>query len=125
MVGSISDGSSKRLLQDQTNALYVPAAGEGVGHVLFRREDALMAQSFDVGSLAFVGEMVPLVEHVPISVNTGFGAFSVSNNGTLVYRPGDIASTRELVWTDRAGKRLGAATKPGPFNVAMSLSPDQ
>jgi hypothetical protein len=38
-------------------------------------------------------------------------AFSASENGVLVYWTGAL-ETRELVWLDRAGKRLGVIGKP-------------
>src|SRR6202008_2101136 len=69
--------------------------------------------------------MFPVAESVPISVNTGFGAFSVSGNGTLAYRPGNLTSVRELVWTDRSGKRIGVASKPDAFGGFPVISPDQ
>jgi Tol biopolymer transport system component len=68
--------------------------------------------------------MFPIAEQVPVSGNNGFGAFSVSENGLLVYRSGGAASDRELVWMDRAGKRLGVVGKPGAF-FALAVSPDE
>src|SRR6202043_383061 len=54
-----------------------------------------------------------------------FGAFSVSENGMLVYRSGGGAiSSRELVWMDRAGKRLSVVGKAGDFGT-MAVSPDE
>ena len=74
-----------------------------------------MAQPFDATRLKTIGDMFPVAEQVPTSANIGFGAFSVSENGVLVYRSEGEASDRELVWMDRAGKRLGAFGKPGAF----------
>jgi eukaryotic-like serine/threonine-protein kinase len=42
----------------------------------------------------------------------------------LAYRSGRAASARELVWMDRAGKRLGALGKPGEFGD-LAVSPDE
>jgi len=55
----------------------------------------------------------------------GFGAFSVSESGALVYRSGGGVSNRELVWMDRAGKRLGAVAKPAAVLGPGNLSPDE
>src|SRR6185369_11275290 len=83
---------------------------------LTRTSWTLMAQPFDAARLKTLGDMFPIADQVTNSVNTGFGAFSVSGNGMLVYRSGGGAfSSRELVWMDRAGKRLSAVGKPGDF----------
>jgi Tol biopolymer transport system component len=124
-LGSLDGAASARILPDPTNALYIPpAARGGSAYLLFRREDTLMAQRFDPEALKLTGEMFPVAEQVPISQNNGFGAFSASANGTLVYRTGGAASNRELVWVDRTGKRLRAVTKPGAF-VGLAISRDE
>lgn len=125
-VGSLDGSPAVRVLADTTNALFVPPSERrGSGHLLFRRENTVMAQPFDLETLKFSGDMFPVAEQVPISVNLGFGAFSASSNGTLAYRRGGAASNRELVWIDRMGKRIAAATKAGAFNGAPAISPDQ
>ena len=83
-----------------------------------------MAQPFDAASLKTTGEMIPVAEEVPNGGNTGFGAFSVAENGVLAFRSGGLASSRELVWIDRAGKRGAAVGKPGDFQT-IAVSPDE
>ncbi len=124
-VGSLDGAAAVRLLPDSSNALYAPPAAPGAaGYLLFRRENTLMAQPFDPMRLKTMGDVFPIAEQVGWSGNTAFGAFSVSENGALVYRSGDAASDRELVWMDRAGKRLGAIGKPGAFG-SFAVSPDE
>jgi len=125
-VGSLAGAAAVRLLPDSSYALYAPPAAPGAaGHLLFRRESTLMAQPFDVSHLKTTGDMFPIAEQVAGGPNIGSGAFSVSENGMLVYRPADAVPGTELVWRDRAGKRLGAAVgKPGRFGE-MALSPDE
>jgi Tol biopolymer transport system component len=85
-----------------------------------------MAQSFDPSALRTKGETMPIAEHVATGANNDFGAFSISANGTLIYRTSGLAANRELVWVDRTGKRLGAATKPAAISKEFfSLSPDE
>ena len=85
-----------------------------------------MAQPFDLNELRLTGEMIPIAAQVPLSGTIfGFGAFSVSESGALVYRSGVGVSNRELVWMDRAGKRLGAVAKPAPVLGPGNLSPDE
>jgi serine/threonine protein kinase/Tol biopolymer transport system component len=124
-LGSLNGDAAVRLLPDNTNALYAPPAdGKGTGHLLFRREETLMAQPFELKSLKAAGDMFPVAERVPTSINAGFGAYSVSENGTLAYRSGGLIENRELVWMDRAGKRLGVLGKPGEY-LQVEISPDE
>jgi len=84
-----------------------------------------MAQRFDLATLKLSGEVLPIASPVPISGNLGFGAFSASLDGTLVFRR-EPTRNRELVWVDRTGKRLSAATKPlQTYDSPIALSPDQ
>jgi len=123
--GSLDGAAAVRLLRDVTNALYAPPiAPGGAAHLLFRREDTLMAQPFDSKSLKTTGDAFPIAEQVPTSVNNGFGAFSVSENGMLVFRSGRANASRELVWMDRTGKRLGVLGKPSAF-WEIAVSPDE
>jgi Tol biopolymer transport system component len=124
-VGSLDGGEPVRLLSDVTNALYAARPG-GRGILLFRRDATLMAQRFDPDALATEGDMFPVAESVPFGnplLNT-FGAFTVSDNGTLAYQISGTALRRELVWVDRSGKRLDAATMPANIQDRFSLSPD-
>jgi Tol biopolymer transport system component len=54
---------------------------------------------------------------------TGHTAFSVSENGVLAYRSGNIHAT-QLVWFGRGGKQLGSLGPPGGYNEPW-LSPDE
>ncbi len=124
-VGSLDGAEAMRLLPDTSNALYAPPPGPGAAaHLLFRREDALMAQPFDATRLKTTGDMFPIAEQVLTTGNIGFGAFSVSENGMLVYRSSEAVSDRELIWMNRAGKRLGTLGKPGAF-WGIAISPDE
>jgi Tol biopolymer transport system component/predicted Ser/Thr protein kinase len=123
--GSLDGGPPVRLLPDASNAAYVPPAESGAsGHIIFRREDTLMAQPFDADKLQLKGEMFPVAEHVGQSGPQGNGAFSVSSNGVLVYGTGGAATTQELVWMDRTGKASGPAVPPGQYGN-LRLSPDE
>jgi Tol biopolymer transport system component/tRNA A-37 threonylcarbamoyl transferase component Bud32 len=121
-VASLSSGTSERLLPDTSNAVF--ARSNGNGYVLFRREETLMAQRFDLDTLKLSGDVIPITSPVPITYNLGFGAFSASLDGTLIFRR-DATRSRELVWIDREGKRLSSATKPLQiYDSPIALSPD-
>jgi len=55
--------------------------------------------------------------------STYWGAFTVANNGTVVYHLGTGSSLSQLTWFDRTGKELGRVGDPGLL-ANPSLSPD-
>jgi predicted Ser/Thr protein kinase len=125
--GSLQGGPSVRILPDISSAVYVPpgvsaATASGPGYLLFRRETTLMA-AFDPARLQITGEVFPVAEEIGVT-NAAYGAFSASTNGVLAHSPGGDRPERELVWVDRAGKRLGTVGKSGPITYE-ALSPDE
>ena len=94
------------------------------GHVVFAREDTLMAQPFDPDALQPTGDPFPLAEHVSVEGSRYAGA-SVSQNGTLVYGHGDsLLAAGQLTWFDRAGRVIGTVGEPAQY-VDIALSPDE
>ena len=74
-----------------------------------------MAQSFDASRLELTGEQFPLAEQVVRNPVNGRAMFSVSENGVLALRTGNLTSN-QLTWFDRTGKQLGTVTPPGAYN---------
>ena len=93
---------SQRLiaLEAATNLAYAPAVTERSGGVLYMDGERLMALPFDPVRLAVVGEPL-LVDDGVGRGGAGYGFFSVSPAGVLVYRRG--SDDRTLTWFDRAG----------------------
>lgn len=114
-VGSLSNGEPARLLS--TNG---SSARYADGHLLFVRENTLLAQRFDLATLALAGEATPVAEQVEL-VGSSSAAFSVSDTGVLVYQPVDQGS--QLVWVDREGRQLAAVGEPAEFGD-IELAPD-
>ena len=93
------------------------------GFILFRRDNTLMAQPFNPDRLETTGGVIPIAEQVSVAGNVGYGAFTASQDGTLAYFAGISGGSRQLVWLDRSGKRLGSVAKPDEISNP-SLSPD-
>ena len=72
------------------------------GLLLFRRDVTLMAQRFDPEALEMEGDVFSVAAGVPLgrSLPYTFGAFTVSDNGTLAYQIDGTALHRELMWVD-------------------------
>jgi serine/threonine protein kinase/Tol biopolymer transport system component len=128
-VGAL-DGKAVRLFPNFSNAIFAAnPTGAGKGHLLFRQSGTLMALPFDPDQLKPAGDAVPVAERIGIAAfsNTGFGAFSVASDGTLVLGSGE-AGNQQVVWVDRQGKRLSVITEASldtsAAGVPLALSPD-
>ncbi|HET7697114.1 MAG TPA: protein kinase [Vicinamibacterales bacterium] len=113
---SLDGGQPVKLLDVSTNVAYAN------GHLLFMREATLMAQPFDARSRSLSGDAVPLAESVQTNPATGTGAFSVSDNGVLVYQTGNFGGT-QMAWFDRGGKVLDTIGESKWYRD-VQLSPD-
>lgn len=98
-----------------TNAKYAN------GHLIYLRENVLVAQPFDTRQLALTGSPTPITEQVEL-IGSRSAAFSVSANGVLMYQPASVAGT-QLVWFDRDGRQIGIVGEPGNYGD-LALSPD-
>jgi hypothetical protein len=123
-VGSIDvkpeQQSLKRIQAADFSFGYAPSRNGSPAHLLFLREESLMAQAFDERRFEVAGEPAPIAEQVVTSFTRAY--FSVSLNGVLPYRGGSGPS-RELAWFDREGHNLGRAGEPGDYQD-MALSKD-
>ena len=118
-IGSLDGAVTQRILSTPSGAVYVPP-----GYLLFVRDGALLAQSFDAATLALAGEPVTISDRVARNPNYLRDSFSVSETGLLVYDPVLNRQNKQLVWVDRSGKTLRATGAPGGFS-SPSLSPDE
>jgi len=108
LLGKLGEtGPARRLLEGATNAIYAD------GHLLFVRDGALVAQPFDLKSLALSGEPRVLVGDLLFNRRFAYGVFSASEAGVLVFLTGKQRDLSRLVWRDRSGRRLGELGTPG------------
>ena len=134
-VGSVDakpeEQSLKRLLASNREAYYARPSGAGSGHLLFLRDATLMAQPFDPVRMELGGEAVPIAEGVDSFEGRGYGLFSVSDTGALVYR-GGAGAKLALTWLDQGGKPAGAsdageyanpAVSPDGTSIAVAIGP--
>jgi serine/threonine protein kinase len=124
-VASLGEPNGRRLLTDSSSGLFVPKGPRSnQGHLVFLREQRLMAQAFDGTALQLSGEPVMVANHVS-SMNTPFHvAASADANGTLLYLT-NARPDRQLIWYERGGAELGRAALIGPvLGASVSLAPD-
>ncbi len=96
-VGTLDSKETRPLFKTTTRVQYAEP-----GYLLFVRERTLVVQKFNLKSLTVEGEAVPIGEGLG-SGELGLASFSVSRNGVLVFREGELTGTR-LVWVDRGGR---------------------
>jgi serine/threonine protein kinase/Tol biopolymer transport system component len=116
-VGELGSLQAKPLMKSETMAVYAS------DHVLFMRDQTLMAQPFDPSRLEVTGEPAPVAEHVAINGGTGRPLFSVSDNGELVYQSGETSGGWSLLWFGRDGKQMGSIPQADRY-FYPALSPD-
>jgi serine/threonine protein kinase len=94
-------------------ATYVPGPISGLGQVLFLRENAVWAQSFDEKRFQATGEPVPIAEAADI--------FSASRDA-LTYLTGRQVLS-QLTWIDSKGNAKSSGAEAGEYR-AIVLSPN-
>ncbi|MBM3819221.1 MAG: hypothetical protein FJW14_09450 [Acidimicrobiia bacterium] len=124
-VSSLSRPQDRRqLLTTPFKGVYAAGAGSDPDRLLFVRDTTLMAQAFDPGSMALLGEPVPVATDLTVANNNRWASFWAADARVLMFRSGGSARDRaRLVWMARDGRVLAEA---GPEQVYSSLriSPD-
>ena len=114
-VSSLVDGRPRKLLDAETAAVYTS------GHLLFVRDQTVLAQPFDANRLTPVGTAFQVAREALGSIHeAGPDAVSAAQNGTLAFRVGNTRPHARYTWVDRSGRRLGEV---GPLDRASRHSP--
>jgi serine/threonine protein kinase/Tol biopolymer transport system component len=93
------DKERKLLLRNDSNAIYAAP-----GYLLFVRDNTLMAQRFNLRSLALEGEANPVADHVAVNTDTWRSIVTASASGELLYQHGAAGGGSQLIWYDASGK---------------------
>ena len=121
-VGALDSDLRQRIVATEYNAAYSPS-----GHLLFVKDEALMAQRFDAGRFKLSGELLPVIPQLALfkgAQPAPSAVYSVSANGVLAWRPRSTLSPTQLTWFDRSGQKLGTLGEPALY-FAPILSPDE
>ena len=117
--GSLVSGQKPKLILSGPTA----RAAYGSGTLFSMRGFSLYAQKFDAAKLELRGEPEKIDDDVE-KYAPGRAAFSVSEAGTLVYRPSGPPTVSQLMIVDRAGHKTGTIGEPIPTDD-FALSPDE
>ncbi|MEQ1353688.1 MAG: protein kinase [Candidatus Acidiferrum sp.] len=117
-LSSLSANDAKQLMPVHSNPGYANGQLYFVGE-----KQSLRSINFDASKGTISGEARVIAEGVGFYASTYWGAFSVGENGTVVYNTSTGTSTSVLTWLDRSGKELGRVGEPGVY-ANPNLSPD-
>jgi len=117
LLGALDSKESRFLLHAHGSAQYV------LGYILFLRQSTLMAQPFDVRRVELTGDASPIADPVQENELILLSMFSASENGPLAYFEGANSASRELLWLDRSGKKVGEVPGPDTY-MSPRISPD-
>jgi len=99
-LAALDSKDRKLLLRNDSNAIYAAP-----GYLLFVRDNTLVAQRFNLRSLALEGEAKPVADHVAVNTDTWRSVLTASANGELLYQHGAAGGGSQLVWYDASGKQ--------------------
>jgi len=116
-VGELGSLQAKVLMKSDSMATFAS------GHLLFLRDQTLMAQPFNPTRLEVTGDPAPIAEHVGMNGATARPLFSVSENGSLVYQAGETSGGWNLLWWSKDGTQTGSIARPDRY-ILPRLSPD-
>ena len=125
VVGSLDAGTPARatvLMTGVESGVRYWGADRRQGWLLFRRQQHLMAQTFDPGQLRLAGNPVVVARRVRPQADKTLAAASVARDGTLLVVT-DPAPANHLRWVGRDGSVLGTLGEPGEYLNAR-ISPD-
>ena len=116
---SLDTGQRRVVIDGGFFGRYAPS-----GHVLFARATTVFAAAFDPRRPETVGQPVPVLSGVGVSLQDGLAHFSVSMTGTLAYvSQAALNAPRQLAWIDRTGRTFPINDMRRGFDFPR-LSPD-
>jgi Tol biopolymer transport system component len=115
-VGSLDSDETTLIVHGESRGAYA------AGHMVYRRASALMARPFDVDTLQFTGDELPLAGDIPGgAISWGGAYFGVAGKDLLLYLNGADATNTDLTWYDRSGNKTGTlGPSAGQLDVRLS-----
>jgi eukaryotic-like serine/threonine-protein kinase len=114
----------KQIVRTSAKAAYVPPRDGYPAYLLWLREQSLLAQRFDAGTLEREGEPTLVADDIGLNPgNPVRASFWASEEGTLIYFASPPSQKRPLVWMSRDGKPLGDAAPEDAFQMP-AIAPD-
>ncbi len=116
---NLKTGEKKVILKGASTARYIKD-----GNLVYTNSGFLYAVPFDIANLEVKGQPVPVVQDISGDVTSGAMNYDISDNGTLVYFPGETEKgSRILVQINSKGEETDLKA---PLNTYLEprISPD-
>ena len=123
-LGSLDKPLEKtQLMENWIAGAYSRAHGNHPAYLYSIRQQALLAQPWDIEHPQLLGNAVPVPGAHLVSYVSAFGraTLSVSDNGTILFGTG--SDHYQLTWFNREGKALNTVGQPDRY-AALRISPD-
>ncbi len=117
-LGSLDSNEKRPIVPASSNMGYADP-----GYLLYLKDNALVAQKFDLGTYTLTGEAHTISSEVQYFQQTDLALFGVAGKSVVVVQTGKGAEKYQLLWFDRSGKNVGAVAPPGGF-ANPRISPD-
>jgi serine/threonine protein kinase/Tol biopolymer transport system component len=119
VLGSLDSDEKRLVVNASTNTVYVEP-----GYLLYWRDDALVAQRFDLRNYSLAGEPHIVSDAVQYFPQTNFAVFDAAGRTLVAQTRADKGANKsQLIWFDRHGKQVGTVGAPDMVSNPM-LSPD-
>ena len=119
IVGSLDSDEKRLIVSASTNAVYADP-----GYLLYWRDNALVAQRFDLRNYALAGEPRIVNDAVQYFPQTNLAVFAVAGKMLVAQTAaGKGVNKSQLIWFDRHGKQMGTVGPP-QLVANPKLSPD-
>jgi serine/threonine-protein kinase len=119
---SLRSHKRKILVYGAVMGRYLPMPN-GIGYLVYLRQNTLLAAPFDLRKLSVTGQAQPVLRDVGTITATSPGEFDFSSTGTFVYVSGKGDPPRSIFWLDSSGKVQPLHPAPG-FYQSLLFSPD-
>jgi Tol biopolymer transport system component len=117
---SLDSGEATTLVGEGVNGSYLPS-----GHLVWTQQDNLLAAPFDLSRRTLTGEARTVVEGILTEASSFvLSHYSVSDNGTLVYLPGEFEQAgARPTWVTLDGT-MDPLSLPADTYLSPRISPD-
>jgi len=115
---SLETMEQKLLFEDAHYVRYVPT-----GHLVYERSGALEAVPFSLATPKVTSSPAPVIQKILFDSVYGSVQFAFSDNGVLVYVPGDDTGKTIPTWVDRQGNEE-PLDMPAQYYGTPKLSPN-
>jgi len=117
-VVNIETGERKNIIKGASTAKYIKT-----GQIIYSKSGTLYSVPFDLDELEVKGPPVPVVDGVNGDLTSGTMHYSISDNGTLTYIPGDVeGGNRTLYLINENGEKT--IDIPPDNYIEPRMSPD-